>query len=89
MLMGKVIGKVWATAKDEKLRGAKLLIVQSYTHRGAPEGAPFVAVDVAQAGYGDLVYLVKGREASFPWEIEGAPIDMAIVGIVDRCESRA
>ncbi|MBI2264876.1 MAG: EutN/CcmL family microcompartment protein [Armatimonadetes bacterium] len=83
MFLGKVIGRVVATRKDEKLEGAKLLIVQSYTHLRKKEGKPLVAVDVVQAGYGDFVYLVKGREGSIPWPVPGAPIDACIVGIVD------
>jgi ethanolamine utilization protein EutN len=86
MILGRVIGKVVATQKDQKLEGAIFRLVQLITHHGKKEGSPVVAVDFVQCGDSDLVYLVKGREASFPWIPEEAPIDLAIVGIVDKME---
>lgn len=88
MILGEVIGKAVATEKDPKLEGAILRVVQLLTHHGKKEGPPVVAVDCVQAGEGDLVYLVKGREASLPWIPEEAPIDLAIVGIVDNMETK-
>ncbi len=82
MILGQVIGKVISTQKDEKLKGATLRIVQLVNHQGEKEGSPAAAVDLVQSGDNDLVYLVKGREASLPWVPEDSPIDLAIVGIV-------
>jgi ethanolamine utilization protein EutN len=82
MILGKVIGKITATQKDEKLKGASLRIVQLINHQGKKEGSPAAAVDFVQCADQDLVYLVKGREASLPWRPEDAPIDLGIVGIV-------
>lgn len=86
MFLGRVIGKAVCTQKDEKLEGAILRVVQPLSHQGKKEGSPIVAVDLVQCGEQDLVYLVKGREASFPWIPEESPIDAAIVGIVDTME---
>lgn len=86
MFLGKIIGKLIATRKNEKLEGAKFLIVQPLNQQREIDGKPIVAVDMVQAGYGDFVYLVKSREASLPWHIPQAPIDASIVGIIDRME---
>ena len=86
MFLGKVIGKLICTVKDERLISAKLLMVQPVDQNKAPIGKPIVAVDTVQSEQNDFVYLVKSREASIPWHIKNAPIDAAIVGIVDRME---
>lgn len=88
MYLARVTGKLIATQKDERLEGAKFLVIQPIAHTGKNQGTPLVALDITQAGYGDLVYYVKGREASIPWEIPDTPVDICIVGIVDRMELR-
>ena len=86
MLIGKITGKVISTIKDEKIRGARLYVVQPLDQNKNPDGKPIIAVDTINSGQEDLVYLVKSREASLAWEIKGAPIDAAIVGIIDKME---
>lgn len=86
MYLARVIGKVIASQKEMSLKGGKFLIIQPVSHKEKNKGTPVVALDVTQAGLGDLVYYVKGKEASFPWHIPEAPIDICIVGIVDRVE---
>lgn len=89
MYLGRVIGTVVASVKYEGLEGHKLLVVQPVDHRLAPS-APFeVAVDAAQAGAGDLVFLVGGREAALALSPSFVPVDAAIVGIVDRVDAQA
>ncbi|MBI2252639.1 MAG: ethanolamine utilization protein EutN [Armatimonadetes bacterium] len=66
------------------MEGAKFLVVQPLDKNYKEEGIPIISLDFTQAGLGDLVYLVKGREASIPWEIKNAPIDASIVGIIDK-----
>ena len=83
MYLGIVQGTVVAQRKYEGLEGTKLLLVQPVDDQRRPTGDLQVAVDVAQAGEGDLVYLVGSREAALacdPWFV---PVDAAIVGIVD------
>jgi ethanolamine utilization protein EutN len=82
--MGDVIGKVVMTVKDPSLEGARFLVVQPFNHDGTLPGKPLVAIDVVQAGPGDRVYLVKGREASMPWLNPNCPVDACIVGIIDQ-----
>ena len=88
MFLGKVIGKAIMTIKDESLEGGAFLVVQPCNHEGMPDGKPLVAIDTVQAGEGDLVYLVKGREACIPWSNPFSPLDAAIVGIVDGIDIR-
>ncbi len=86
MYLGSVIGTVVATRKDQNLKGVKLLIVQPLNHRQEAAGEPFVAVDTAQAGPDQLVFWVGAREAPKALPAGNAPVDAAIVGIVDRVD---
>ncbi len=88
LFIARVIGKVVATRKDEKLEGIKLLVIEPIKRDGASAGKPVIAVDTVGAGAGEIVHAVKGREASLPLPREGAPVDVAIVGIVDRVYAR-
>ncbi len=72
-----------ATNKTPDLHGASLRIVQPVNHDGSNAGALLVAVDNIGCRHGDSVYLVKGKEATLPWPGALAPIDAAIVGLVD------
>lgn len=84
LFIARVVGKIVATQKDDKLEGVKLLVVQPLKRDGTPCGRPLIAVDTVGAGAGEIVHAVKGREASFPLPRAGAPVDVAIVGIVDH-----
>ncbi len=85
MRLARVMGNVVATRKHGKLEGAKLLLVQPLTARGGFQGAPLLAVDTAQAGIGENVLIVlEGRAAVAALRRRGAPVDAAIVGIVDE-----
>jgi ethanolamine utilization protein EutN len=80
----RVIGTVWATQKVETLTGYRLLVVQPLSHDLSEKGSPVVAVDTVSAAPGQLVYIVKSREASKALEERFNPVDAAIVGIVDH-----
>ena len=85
MLLGRVAGTVVATVKAEGLEGIKFLIVQPLDKYGNDDGAPVVAADaVAMAGPGELVYFVASREAAEALPERFAPVDHAIVGLVDQ-----
>lgn len=84
MQIGRVIGDVVATRKDENLVGITLLIVQPLTPDHQPVGRPLVAVDAVGAGVGEEVFFVRGKEASFPFYPAQPPVDAGIVGIVDH-----
>ena len=83
MHLGRVIGNLTATRKYPELKGEKFMIVEPLDHSLQKSGSPIVALDVVQAGVGDIVYFVKGREASLALDFYYVPIEAAIVGIVD------
>jgi ethanolamine utilization protein EutN len=84
MHLARVVGTVWATQKVPTLTGYRMLIVQPLTHGLVNEGRAVVAVDTVSAAPGQLVYIVKAREASKALEERFNPVDAAIIGIVDE-----
>ena len=87
MQLARVMGTVVATTKYQGLEGVKFLIVQPLSKTQQPEGKPVVAADAtAQAGPGELVFIVGSREAAQAMPNVFVPVDHAIVGIVDDVE---
>ena len=86
MYLGRVVGSVWASAKDPNLTGQRLLVVQPLTSDLRNTGKRLICADSTGAGAGELVYWVKGKEASFPFLPREVPVDTTIVGIVDSVE---
>ncbi|MCK4511536.1 EutN/CcmL family microcompartment protein [bacterium] len=84
MHLCRVIGTVWATQKVDTLTGYRMLIVQPLSHDLTNRGSPVVAVDTVSAAPGQLVYIVKSREASKALDERFNPVDAAIIGIVDE-----
>jgi ethanolamine utilization protein EutN len=90
MLLGFVIGTVVSTRKNRKLESAKLLLVQPIAEDGRPRGVPLLAIDSVGAGAGERVLLVvEGRAAGEALGRKAAPVDAAIIGIVDRVDVTA
>jgi ethanolamine utilization protein EutN len=89
MYFGRVIGCVWCTAKHPGLLGLRLLLVQPLTPQLENTGKRIVCTDSTGAGAGELVYWVRGKEASFPFLPVQAPTDTSIVGIVDSVHLKA
>jgi len=86
MEMGTVIGNVWATRKEDELRGLKFLIVQPELPDRTPAGAPYIAVDQIGAGVGDPVMVTRGSAASSVSDGMRLPIDALIIGIIDSID---
>ena len=87
MLIGRVIGPLVSTVKHRKLTGAKLLLVQPLTLEGQPKGVPVLTIDSVGAGVGEKVlYLIEGKAAQDALGSKGAPVDAAIMGIIDSVE---
>lgn len=86
MLIGKVVGHVWATKKEDKLNGLKLMVVQELENGEKETGEPFVAADVVGAGIGERVLTVSGSTARVAMGSDDIPVDAAIVGIIDSLE---
>lgn len=87
MYLGRVIGTVVCERKVEGLEGKRFLVVQPLSDTLEEVDSFQVAVDVVQAGPGDLVYLVGSREAALALDPYFVPVDAAIVGIVDGLHS--
>ena len=84
MKFARVIGTVVASNKYEGMEGIKLLVVQPLDEELNPRGEPEVAADgTAQAGSGDLVFVVASREGAQALPEVFVPVDLAITGIVD------
>ena len=87
MKVAKVIGNIWSTRKDEKLRSYKLLVVQPINLlTGAKEAAPIIAADTIGAGVGATVIYVGGSSARSAAGDMSVPVDATVVGIVDDQE---
>lgn len=89
MQLARVIGTLVATQKVEGLEGVKFLVVQPLDKHGNPEGEPEIAADgTAQAGPGELVFVIYSREAALALPEWFVPVDLAIMGIVDETDVR-
>ncbi|HEY3364343.1 MAG TPA: EutN/CcmL family microcompartment protein [Symbiobacteriaceae bacterium] len=86
MMLANVVGNVWATRKDDKLRGLKLLVVQPITAAGAPVGTELVAADRIGAGIGETVLITQGSGARKATDDGDVAIDAVVVGIIDTVE---
>ncbi len=87
MELARVIGRVVADVKHEGLRGVRLLVIQPQDASGAPTAEPMIAADPLQAGPGELVSWIAGREAALALPVTFTPVDCAIVSIVDHAWS--
>jgi len=83
MLLGKVMGTLVSTQKDEKLRGLKFLVVEKLDMQGKSTGTFVIAADSVGAGVGEVVVYVSGSSARYTTTTEGKPADATIIGIVD------
>lgn len=87
MLIGRVLGSAVCTIKYPDLEGVKLLTIQPLNKKLEPVGRIVVAADVVHAGAGDVVVLVRAREAALALpSVKFVPIDLTCVGVVDELE---
>ena len=84
MYLGRVVGSVWCTVKNPDMTGCRMLIVQPLTPELTNTGKQLVCTDTMGAGAGEIVYWVRGKEASFPFHPVEVPADAGVVGIVDH-----
>jgi ethanolamine utilization protein EutN len=88
MIVGRVVGEVWATRKHAKLVGYKLLVVRpAWWYEPAHRVGHLVAIDTdVDAGVGDDVVICLGEPAR--WKSGGVamPVDAAVMAVVSRCE---
>lgn len=86
MILGKVIGTVWSTRKDENLVGAKFLIVRELDLDYKEKKNFIVAVDSVGAGVGEIVLAAQGSSARQTTFTKNKPIDAVIMAIVDKLD---
>jgi ethanolamine utilization protein EutN len=87
MQIARVVGTVVSTQKHRQFEGAKLLLVQPLADGDRPRGPAILAVDGVGAGIGERVLVVlEGRAAGEALGRTGAPVDAAVIGIVDRVD---
>jgi len=86
LTLGKVIGTVWSTKKDENLVGAKFLIVQELNLDYTPKKNTVVAMDSVGAGVGEVVLVAQGSSARQTIMTKNKPIDAVIMAIVDKLD---
>jgi len=87
MLIGRVIGAVWATQKQASHEGQKILYVQPLNLDGSDRGDPLLALDAVDAGAGERVLVTtEGWSAMTAVDRPNSPIDMAVIGIIDTIE---
>jgi len=86
LLLGKVIGTVWSTRKDEALVGAKFLIVRQLDLDYNPKDSTVIAVDSVGAGVGEIVIVAQGSSARQTTFTKNKPVDAVIMAIVDKLD---
>jgi ethanolamine utilization protein EutN len=87
VILGRVVGTVWATRKDHRLSHNKLLLVRPYFYYNpSHEAEQIVAVDRVDAGVGDDVVVCLGAPARGSLGGVNYPVDAAVLGVVDRCQ---
>ncbi len=86
MILGKVIGTIWSTRKDENLVGSKFLIVRQLNLDYTPKKNFLVAVDSVGAGVSEIVLVAQGSSARQTTFTQNKPIDSVIMAIVDKLD---
>jgi ethanolamine utilization protein EutN len=86
MFLGRVIGTVWSTKKDEQLVGAKFLIVRELDLQLKEKERFVVAVDSVGAGEGEVVLVATGSSSRMTTFTKDKPVDAVIMGIVDKLD---
>ena len=87
MILGRIIGTVWATRKDERLSGMKLQIVRPVDLELQDREGFLVAVDSVGAGVGEIVLVVQGSSARQTDLTENKPVDATIMAIIDKLDA--
>ena len=86
MLMGKVVGTVVSTRKEQELEGLKLLVLRGMDLEGKMTGSVVVAVDAVGAGVGEVVLYCSGSSARQTQVTKDRPVDATVMAIVDQLE---
>ncbi len=88
MQMGRVVGTVVSTRKEEEIRGLRLLLVRDVDLDLQESGKLVVAADALEAGVGELVLYASGSSARQTEVTNNRPVDATIMAIVDSFDVR-
>ena len=84
MILARVTGEVWATIKNPRFEGKKILVVQPLKPDLTPQGSTLLALDHVEAGVEDLVLVNKeGGSARIIFQDPDIPVQAVIVAVVD------
>ena len=83
MLLGRVVGEVWATRKDSRVDGMKFLVVRQIGLNRELTASYVVAVDSVGAGVGELVLVTQGSSARQSDLTKDRPVDAVVMAIID------
>ncbi|PYT02030.1 MAG: ethanolamine utilization protein EutN [Acidobacteria bacterium] len=86
MIIGRILGTIVSTQKDERLQGKKLLIVKPINLDGSDQNGYVVAVDTVGAGFHEKVMVVGGSSARMAEGNKDCPVDSAIIGVIDTID---
>lgn len=86
MLLGKVVGTIWSTRKDENLVGSKFLIVRQINLDYTPKDSTIIAIDSVGAGVGEVVLVAQGSSARQTDITQNKPVDAVVMAIVDKLD---
>jgi len=87
MILGRIVGDVWSTKKNEKMSALRLLFVQPLGKDLNPTGEVLIAADEIGAGTGEMVIVTQGAPAMQAFERDKpVPVDAVVVGIVDNLD---
>lgn len=86
MQLGKIIGTVVASRKEDVLEGLKFHIVKQCNFDGEATGSTVVAIDAVGAGVGEIVLYASGSSARLTQATHNRPVDATIMAIVDLVE---
>ena len=86
MLLGRVVGTLVSTQKDEKLEGFKFLVVKRLNVENEETGEYVIAADAVQAGIGDVVMYATGSSARQTTLTDKKPCDAVLMAVVDTWE---
>jgi len=86
MLIARVVGTAISTIKDPKIKGNKLLVLKQTDHNGKEIGKSFVAVDLVDAGEGELVLTGHGSSARQTFLTKDCPVDAVVMAVIDHLE---
>ena len=86
MKLGRIVGTVVSTTKDEKVDGLKLYIVRDLSMKMVDKDSFVVAADSVGAGVGEVVLYASGSSARQTKATDGRPIDACVMAIVDQID---